>query len=293
MTLKRILSTHSLVAHLSFYVCIQPLVVTAWTLFSHSNPNKAPLPSVFSHDHVNRRSAFGKIISLTAGIVSSGSVQEATAEPPLTLSVPPSSTSGSSTSTSNRATSKTSPTFEAYYLTPDETNVRSKLARIDSQRFLQQMASMNNVKSGGGGGTGGGAIWLGEHHNSAADHNFQATFIREVHGHRQKHFSRMSNSGSRKNVMAIGLEQVQQEFQPILDAYIEGKVSLDRMRFMVQWDKRWTWSFDNYKTIFETAKNLHIPLLALNVDSEDLTLVEKEGYPGLPKERLRKYIKDP
>jgi uncharacterized iron-regulated protein len=152
---------------------------------------------------------------------------------------------------------------------------------------------MNNVKSGGGGGTGGGAIWLGEHHNSAADHNFQATFIREVHGHRQKHFSRMSNSGSRKNVMAIGLEQVQQEFQPILDAYIEGKVSLDRMRFMVQWDKRWTWSFDNYKTIFETAKNLHIPLLALNVDSEDLTLVEKEGYPGLPKERLRKYIKDP
>lgn len=93
--------------------------------------------------------------------------------------------------------------------------------------------------------------------------------------------------------MAIGLEQVQQEFQPVLDAYIDGMISLERMRFMVQWDKRWTWSFDNYKSIFEAAKQLHIPLLALNVDSEDLSLVEKAGYPGLPSKKLRKYIKDP
>ena len=93
--------------------------------------------------------------------------------------------------------------------------------------------------------------------------------------------------------MAIGLEQVQQAFQPVLDEYVAGKISLDKMRFMTQWDKRWTWSFDNYKSIFETAKQLQIPLLALNVDSEDLSLVEKEGYPGLPKDRLRKYIKDP
>jgi hypothetical protein len=278
------------------YLCIQALAVTAWTKYSQSNHNKAPLQSVTSNDHVNRRFVMGQMISFSTGIVSSFSVQEAFAEPPLNFTVLQSNSGDSTASSSKRATAKKAPTFEAYYLTPDESNVRSKLARIDSQRFLQQMASINNNKGGGAAGTGtggGGAIWLGEHHNSAADHDFQATFIREVHQHRQKHFSGKSKSGGSRNMMAIGLEQVQQEFQPILDAYIDGKISLDRMRFMVQWDKRWTWSFDNYKSIFETAKNLHIPLLALNVDSEDLSLVEKEGYPGLPKEKLRKYIKDP
>jgi Haem-binding uptake, Tiki superfamily, ChaN len=273
----------------AFYLCILNVSVSvkAWSPYSNQfHYSKAPLQSVRSEDHVNRRSAFGKMIALTTGIVSCGFVQGASA-------VLPSKSSDSSTISSSF--SITTPlaqkarTFEAYYLTPDESNVRSKLDRIDSQRFLQQMATINNNKGGGG------AIWLGEHHNSVADHDFQATFIQEVYRHRQKNLSsgRSSNSGGSHNLMAIGLEQVQQEFQPILDAYIDGTISLDRMRFMVQWDKRWTWSFDNYKSIFETAKSLHIPLLALNVDSEDLSLVEKEGYPGLPKEKLRKYIKDP
>ncbi|KAL3919187.1 MAG: hypothetical protein SGILL_003879, partial [Bacillariaceae sp.] len=181
------------------------------------------------------------------------------------------------------------PTFDAFYITPDETSPRSKLDKIDSQRFLQQMASNTNNKKGG-------SVWLGEHHNSVADHYFQASFIRQVHQQRvQRRRSSTNNNNSNGNSgnMAIGLEQVQQEFQPVLDEYIAGKISLTQMRFMTQWDKRWTWSFDNYKSIFETAKQLQIPLLALNVDSEDLSLVEKEGYPGLPKERLRKYIKDP
>ena len=93
--------------------------------------------------------------------------------------------------------------------------------------------------------------------------------------------------------MAVGLEQVQSQFQPVLDAYINGNISLDEMKFFVQWDKRWTWSFENYKEIFVVAKDLGIRLLALNVDSEDLVLVEKEGYPGLPTKQLHKYIKDP
>ena len=93
--------------------------------------------------------------------------------------------------------------------------------------------------------------------------------------------------------MAIGLEQVQRQFQPVLDDYLAGRIDLSTLRTNVEWDKRWMWDFDGYKGIFETAKELQIRLLALNVDSEDLSLVEKEGYPGLPKEKLRKYIKDP
>lgn len=51
--------------------------------------------------------------------------------------------------------------------------------------------------------------------------------------------------------------------------------------------------FDNYLPIFETCRELSIPLIALNVDSEDLGLVELGGFLNLPREKLQKYISDP
>jgi uncharacterized iron-regulated protein len=93
--------------------------------------------------------------------------------------------------------------------------------------------------------------------------------------------------------MAIGLEQVQIQFQPVLDDYMQGNIELDEMKEKVEWNKRWSWDFEGYKGVFQTARDLNIRLLALNVDSEDLEKVEKGGYPGLPLERLRKYIQDP
>jgi uncharacterized iron-regulated protein len=92
--------------------------------------------------------------------------------------------------------------------------------------------------------------------------------------------------------MAVGLEQVQIKFQPILDDYISGKLSAQEMRKLVEWDTRWMWPFDVYEPVFQTAKELNMALVALNVNSEDLTLVEKGGLPGLPADRLRQYIGD-
>ena len=131
----------------------------------------------------------------------------------------------------------------------------------------------------------GGSIWLGEHHNAKKDHLFQADFIRNVYNERLRQ--------KIKEPMAIGLEQVQNQFQPVLDDYVQGRIDLEEMKKKVEWEKRWMWDFEGYRDVFETARELKIRLLALNVDSEDLALVEKEGYPGLPIQRLRKYIKDP
>jgi hypothetical protein len=86
---------------------------------------------------------------------------------------------------------------------------------------------------------------------------------------------------------------VQVQFQRVLDAYIAKVISASEMKSQVQWNKRWTWSFDNYLPIFETCRELSIPLIALNVDSEDLGLVELGGFPNLPREKLQKYINDP
>ena len=93
--------------------------------------------------------------------------------------------------------------------------------------------------------------------------------------------------------MAIGLEQVQIQFQPVLDAYIKGSITEETMLKLVQWEKRWTWSFENYKPVFDLAREKQIPLIALNVNSEDLAIVEKNGFQGLSPDQVKRYIKDP
>ncbi len=71
-----------------------------------------------------------------------------------------------------------------------------------------------------------------------------------------------------------------------------GNLSLEQLRQGVEWNTRWNWSFDTYAPVFRLAQQRGIPLVALNVNSEDLALVEKEGLPGLPKDRLKEYIID-
>jgi uncharacterized iron-regulated protein len=144
---------------------------------------------------------------------------------------------------------------------------------LQKSPLLKKLANTNNEN--------GGALWLGEHHNSIKDHTLQKDIIEAILTQRKRF------------PLAIGLEQVQIQFQPVLDDYINGKISLEDMKRMVEWEKRWFWSFDGYAPIFESARKNKIPLIALNVNSEDLAEVEKSGFAGLPQSRLKQYIKDP
>jgi hypothetical protein len=200
---------------------------------------------------ISRRTALGTSFSIGLGIASF-----------------PHKTAGATT-TPNESLS-----FSAYTVIPDDSaNLDPRLEVVEPTNFLQSIANQ------------GGSIWLGEHHNSKRDHQFQAEMVQRLYTERRKRRIQAP--------MAIGLEQVQSQFQPVLDAYVDGTISSEEMKQGVDWEKRWMWDFENYRPIFETAKKLKIKLLALNVDSEDLSEVEKGGYPKLPINRLRKYIKDP
>jgi len=171
--------------------------------------------------------------------------------------------------TSTTTTPTTS--FQSYQVTADASEALSpQLTALDSPAAFWDQISQKE-----------GALWLGEHHNSVADHQLQVQVLRELH-------QRRSSSSS----LAIGLEQVQIQFQPVLDDFLAGRRSLDALRTGVEWDRRWMWPFDVYRDIFATARQLQIPLVALNVNSQDLALVERDGLPGLPRERLRAYIGD-
>lgn len=122
---------------------------------------------------------------------------------------------------------------------------------------------------------------MGEHHNSVRDHNIQAQLIRQIRQLRGVDAP-----------LALGLEQVQIQFQPVLDDYIAGTITLREMQQQVEWDIRWSWPFEIYEPIFVAAREHDVALVALNVDSEDLILVEKGGLGKLPRDRLKKYIID-
>jgi hypothetical protein len=173
------------------------------------------------------------------------------------------------------------PSFTSYEILPDaSSNLAPTLQKI-APSDLNQVLAMTNSKN-----VGCGALWLGEHHNSVEDHQLQANFVRKIHELRRKKLVGTSN-------MSVGLEMVQVQFQQALDAYIGKRITANEMMSLVEWEKRWSWSFEGYLPVFETCRDLNIPLVALNVDSEDLSLVESGGFPNLPRDRLEKYISDP
>lgn len=136
------------------------------------------------------------------------------------------------------------------------------LEAIDGRRAVDALAKARGV-------------FLGEHHDSAADHATQAQLIRLLASRRR---------------CCVGLEAVQQQFQPALDAYSRGDISAQEMRRSVRWDERWVWPFERYEPVFEACRSKGVKLLATNVDSEDLARVEVGGYKNLDKAALNRYV---
>ena len=121
------------------------------------------------------------------------------------------------------------------------------------------------------------AVFLGEHHNSAQDHFLQAEIIRELASNRR---------------VAVGFESFQRRFQPVLDSYVQGRISEDELFHQTEWETRWFWPFERYLPIFRECRRQQINMIAMNVDSEDLSLVETGGLPALPASTLKLYIPD-
>lgn len=167
---------------------------------------------------------------------------------------------------------------KAFQVIPDGSpNLNPMLAPIKYSSFVERVGLSPN----------GGTLWLGEHHNSPSDHTIQYEILQQIYSLRnnQKH--------QPQKPIAIGLEQVQVQFQNVLNEFVSGsKMTTSELRQHVQWDTRWVWSFDLYEPILRYAQMYQIPLIALNVNSEDLVLVERYGLPGLPPHRLREYVID-
>ena len=85
----------------------------------------------------------------------------------------------------------------------------------------------------------------------------------------------------RKVKLAIGLEQIQQPFQSVLDDYVAGRIDATTMLEKTEYFDRWKFDFRLYEPIFQFAREHRIPLLALNIPTEITRAVGKAGIKKL------------
>ncbi|WP_448527129.1 ChaN family lipoprotein [Parathermosynechococcus lividus] len=110
-------------------------------------------------------------------------------------------------------------------------------------------------------------LYLGETHDSSADHDAQLAILQAVH--------------RRGRPLAIALEMIQRPYQAALDAYIAGEITEMELLAQTEYAQRWGFPWSLYAPMFRFAKEHRIPLIALNTPTEITRQVARSGLQSL------------
>lgn len=116
-------------------------------------------------------------------------------------------------------------------------------------------------------------IYLGERHDSKADHQAQLEIIQALH---------RTNPN-----LAIAMEMFQRPFQGVLDRYIAGEMTETELIRQSEYDTRWGFPWELYAPILRFARDNNIPVLAINAPGEVVNKVAREGLAQLTPEDFR------
>ncbi|MCT7949598.1 ChaN family lipoprotein [Ancylothrix sp. C2] len=113
-------------------------------------------------------------------------------------------------------------------------------------------------------------VYLGETHDSEADHKAQLQIIQQLHSKNPK--------------IAIAMEMFQRPFQGVIDDYLAGKISEVELFEKSEYNKRWGFDWELYAPILRFAKANNLRVLALNTPSEVTRKVARGGLQSLTAE---------
>jgi len=97
-------------------------------------------------------------------------------------------------------------------------------------------------------------IYVGERHDIFSHHIAQLNIIKAIYKKNKK--------------LAIGMEMFQRKFQPIIDKFINGKISEKEFLKKTEYFKRWGFDYNLYKPILDFARENKISVVALNIETE-------------------------
>jgi uncharacterized iron-regulated protein len=121
-------------------------------------------------------------------------------------------------------------------------------------------------------------IYVGEKHDSFEHHRVQMDVIRRLH--------------KKGYPIAIGMEMFQKPFQKVLDDYIEGLIGEKEFLKKSEYFERWGFDYNLYREILLYAREVRIPVVALNIRKEIVSRVAKEGLYALPEDDLKELPED-
>jgi|LGOV01.1.fsa_nt_gb uncharacterized iron-regulated protein len=99
-------------------------------------------------------------------------------------------------------------------------------------------------------------IYIGETHDNPASHRLQVEVIRALHTRADQ-------------PIAVGMEMFNPKQQPILDAWIAGKLSEKEFIQQSNWYQAWRIDYGYYRQLLNTLRELKIPIVALNISRRD------------------------
>ncbi|MBP6058815.1 MAG: ChaN family lipoprotein [Nitrosomonas sp.] len=113
-------------------------------------------------------------------------------------------------------------------------------------------------------------VLLGETHVNADHHRWQLQTLVALHAVRPN--------------MVIGFEMFPRRVQPVLDQWVAGKLSEKEFLRAAEWDRVWNTDANLYLPLFHFARMNHIPIRALNIETNLRRQVAEKGFYGVPVE---------
>ncbi len=116
-------------------------------------------------------------------------------------------------------------------------------------------------------------IHVGETHDDLEMHEMQFRIIEALY--------------RQDSQLAIGLEQVTVDLQPVLDRWVAGELDEGSFLREISWYVTWNFNFKYYQKIFDFAREHRLPIFALNAPRNLITKVRMQGYVALNEEEKR------
>lgn len=113
-------------------------------------------------------------------------------------------------------------------------------------------------------------IYVGESHDNMAIHDIQLKIIRGLY--------------EQDPAIAIGLEMLPAECQPVLDQWTQGALSKEDFLRRVNWYVHWSMNFGYYEKILDFARENGIPVFGLNAPRDVISKIRMRGWEALSDE---------
>lgn len=112
----------------------------------------------------------------------------------------------------------------------------------------------------------------------------RVVFVGETHDRYDHHLNQLEIIGSLHKLepgLAIGVEYLEQRFQPQVDDYIAGRTTEKEFLRTTEYFQEWGYDYRLYAPIFRFAREQGIPVRALNVPTDLVSAVARLGTAGL------------